>query len=277
MARLSFKFWGVRGSLSSAGASTVRFGGNTPCLEVRCDDRLFIVDMGSGLRALGAALGFGPLTGTLLMTHYHYDHVQGLPFFGPMFNPKNRFEVYGPSYGGQSVREVLAGQLIKPYFPVGLEVLRAQLDFKEVASGQTLRFGEATLRTQELFHPGGSLGYRFEVGGRSLVYCTDVEHDNGPADLALIEFARGADWLIVDAMYTPDEYLGRVGGPRVGFGHSTYQFAIQAAQASGAKNLILCHHDPARTDDQLEQLVSVARERFPNTTAARELELIEVA
>jgi phosphoribosyl 1,2-cyclic phosphodiesterase len=276
MARLSYKFWGVRGSLPSAGATTVRYGGNTPCLEVRCDDHLFIVDMGSGLRALGAALGFGPLSATVLMTHYHYDHIQGLPFFGPIFNPKNKFEVYGPEYQGQGVRDVLGGQLIRPYFPVGLEILRAELTFKPIAPGEVIRFGDATIRTCDLFHPGGSLGYRFEVGGKSLVYCTDAEHDDGPMDRKLTEFASGADAFILDAMYTPEEYEGKVGGPRVGFGHSTYAFATRVAREAGVKHLVLCHHDPGRTDDQLDALVKTARERFAETTAARELELVEL-
>jgi phosphoribosyl 1,2-cyclic phosphodiesterase len=276
MAQLAFRFWGVRGSLPAAGSHTVRYGGNTPCLEVRAADELFIVDMGSGLRPLGEHVGFGPLRARVLMTHYHYDHVQGLPFFGPMYNPRNRFDVYGPRYEGKPVREVLAGQMVRPYFPVGLEVIQAELAFHDVEPGQALSFGEATVKTAPLHHPGGSLGYRFEVGGRSVCYCTDVEHDGGARDAALIEFARGADWFILDAMYTPDEYLGKVGGPKRGFGHSTWEFAVQAARAAEVKNLVLCHHDPARSDDALDALVATTREHFPRTTAAREGELVEL-
>ncbi|MBS2030914.1 MAG: MBL fold metallo-hydrolase [Deltaproteobacteria bacterium] len=276
MSRLAFRFWGVRGSLPSAGAKTVRYGGNTPCLEVRAGDELFIVDMGSGLRPLGEALGFGPHAATVLMTHYHYDHVQGLPFFGPMYNPKNRFAIYGPPYEGKPVREVLAGQMVRPYFPVGLEVIQAQLDFRDVLPEQTLKFGEATVRTTALNHPGGSLGYRFELGGKAICYCTDVEHDGGAGDARVEAFARGADWFIIDAMYTPDEYLGKVGGSKRGFGHSTPEFAVKVAKSAGVKNLILCHHDPSRGDDALEAIVANTREEFPATTAARELELIEV-
>lgn len=276
MARLSFRFWGVRGSLPAAGAHTVRYGGNTPCLEVRAADRTFIVDMGSGLRALGESIGFGPHVATVLMTHYHYDHVQGLPFFGPMYNPKNRFEIYGPLYEGGHVRDVLAGQMTRPYFPVGLEVIRAALDFRDVGPDQVLQFGEARVSTAALNHPGGSLGYRFEADGKALVYCTDVEHDGGKQDEQLIHFARNADVFILDAMYTPDEYLGKVGGSKKGFGHATWEFAVSAAQRAGVKHLVLCHHDPARSDDALDAILAQARQGFPRSTAATEGELVEL-
>ncbi len=276
MSRLAFTFWGTRGSLPSAGTTTARYGGNTPCLEVRCDDQLFIVDMGSGLRPLGTALGFGTLRATVLMTHYHYDHIQGLPFFGPVFNPKNHFDVLGPAYEGKSVRDLLGGQLIKPYFPVGLEILRADLAYRSIEPEQTLDFGSTAIRTHAMHHPGGSLAFRFEVGGASLAYCTDVEHDGGPKDAQLVRFVSGADTLILDAMYTPDEYLGRVGPSRAGFGHSTWQFAVEVAKQAKVKSLVLCHHDPGRTDDQLEALVALASAHFPKTTAAQELLKVSV-
>jgi phosphoribosyl 1,2-cyclic phosphodiesterase len=276
MARLSFTFWGTRGSLPSAGTGTTRYGGNTPCLEVRCDDQLYIVDMGSGLRPFGASLGSAPIRATLLMTHYHYDHIQGLPFFGPVFNPQNRFDILGPSFDGKTVREVLSGQLIKPYFPVGLEVLQANLEFRTIESDQTLAFGSTRIKTHSMYHPGGSLAFRFEVGGASLAYCTDVEHDDGPRDQQLIRFIAGVDTVIVDAMYTPDEYAGKIGPSRAGFGHSTYAFATRVAREGRAKNLILCHHDPGRSDEQVDGLVKLAREQFPRTTAAQELLKVEV-
>jgi phosphoribosyl 1,2-cyclic phosphodiesterase len=273
---LSFRFWGVRGSLPSAGIGTARYGGNTPCLEVRAADQLFIVDLGSGLRLFGEFLGAGPHQATLLLTHYHYDHVQGLPFFAPMYDARSSFEIYGPAYEGQGVKQVLAGQMVPPYFPVGLEVIRAQVGFQGIGPGQTLRFGEATLKTELLNHPGGSLGYRFEAGGRSLVYCTDAEPDGGDWDARMTAFARGADTVIIDAMYTPDELAGRGTHPRRGFGHGTWESAVAAARAANARKLVLCHHDPARNDDQIEALVKLARVGFPQTSAAREGERVEV-
>jgi phosphoribosyl 1,2-cyclic phosphodiesterase len=243
---------------------------------VRADEQLFIVDLGSGLRPLGVTLGPGKSSATVLMTHYHYDHIQGLPFFTPLFNPQSVLNFYGPTAEGKRVDQALRDSLVRPYFPVGMEILRAQMAFHEVKAEQTLRFGEAVVRTHLMHHPGGSMGYRFELGGRTLAYCTDVEHDGGEADKKLIEFVRGADVFIMDAMYTPDEYAGKVGGPRVGFGHSTWQFAAQAAHEAGVKHLVLCHHDPGRTDDALDGLVAICRERFSSTTAAKELEQVDV-
>ena len=200
MSTLAFCFWGVRGSLPSAGAQTVGYGGNTPCLEVKAGDRRFIVDMGSGLRPLGAAIGFGPHDAHILLTHYHYDHVQGLPFFGPMFNPANRFSVHGPAFEGRDVRALLAGQMVKPYFPVGLEVVRAKLDFHTIPVKSELQFGDVKIQTDALSHPDGCIGYRFEVGGRTLVYCTDIEHDYGAGDERLMALGRDADVIIIDEL-----------------------------------------------------------------------------
>jgi len=271
MAKLGFRFWGVRGSIPSAGSHTVRYGGNTPCLEVLADGARFIVDLGSGLRALGESLGPGPQQATLLLSHYHYDHVQGLPFFAPVYNPESRFAIYGPPFEGKRVRELLAGQMVQPYFPVGLEVFRAQLQFCDLEPGQTLSFGALTVKTTPLHHPGGSLGFRFELGGKSICYCTDVEHDGGAGDARLIELARGADWFILDATYTPAEYEAH----RT-FGHSTWAFAIEAAKKAQAKNLVLCHHDPARSDDAIDAMVAEVQQQFPATSAARERLLVEV-
>jgi phosphoribosyl 1,2-cyclic phosphodiesterase len=271
MASLAFKFWGVRGSIPSAGGHTLGYGGNTPCLEIRAGDAQFIVDMGSGLRALGQSMGRGPHQGTVLLSHYHYDHVQGLPFFAPIFDPASRFAIFGPSFEGKKVRDLLAGQMVQPYFPVGLEVLRAQIEFGELRPDQDLAFGALLVKTASLYHPGGSLGFRFELGGKSICYCTDVEHDGGPGDARLVEFARGADWFLLDAMYTPEEYPAK----RT-FGHSTWEFATAAASRAGVKNLVLCHHDPARTDEAIDGIVASARARFAATRAAREGERVEV-
>lgn len=276
MASLSFRFWGVRGSLPASGAHTARYGGNTPCLEVRAGDRLFIVDLGSGVRGLGENIGFGPHKAVVLMTHYHYDHVQGLPFFAPLFNPANEFEIWGPDYEGRRVRELLADHLIRPYFPVGLEVLRAKLSFHDLQPAQTLNFGDVVVKSEPLFHPQGSTGFRFEFGGKVFVYCTDIEHDGGPWDARLTRFAEGADQFVLDAMYTPDEYAGRSGGSRKGFGHATWEFAAECARKAGVKNLVLCHHDPARSDDAVDRMVEDARKLFPATTAAKEGLLVEL-
>ncbi len=273
-------FWGVRGSIPAPGAQTRRYGGNTPCVEMRFGDELLLFDLGSGARQFGetqiAQSDGKPLRATIFMSHYHYDHLQGLPFFTPIFNPSNAFVLYGPSRNGQSVKEILAGQMVPPYFPVTAEmVFRAQVDYRPFEEGQRLELGEAVVTALELNHPGGNLGYRVDYKGKSVVYATDVEHGS-EVDARLAEFAKGADLLIYDAMYTEDEYLGRAGPPRTGWGHSTWNAAVQAAERAGAKTLVLFHHDPAHDDAEMERILRAARKLRPEAIAAREQQTLVV-
>ncbi len=269
---LSVTFWGVRGSIPAPGSTTRRFGGNTPCVEVRFGDQLVIFDLGSGARALGDSLDPDGVQASIFVSHYHYDHLQGLPFFGAIFNPKNRFTFWGPSRNGLGVREILAGQMVQPYFPVTAEmVFRAAVDYRELVPGEQVALGEGTLRSLELNHPGGNLGYRVDFKGKSVVYATDIEHGAADFDERFFEFARGADLLIYDAMYTDDEYLGRTGAPpKTGWGHSTWQAAVRAADRSEAKKLVLFHHEPTRDDAGMEKLLRAVRKFRPEAEAARE-------
>ena len=204
----------MRGSLPAPGAATRRYGGNTPCLEVRCGSRLIILDAGSGLRALGDRLlgSNSSVQADLLLSHYHYDHLQGLPFFTPLFEPRNRFTFHGPRREGRSVRDVLEGQMVPPYFPVTLdEVARAELEFRTLEPGAPFWLGEVRVSSAELDHPGGNLGYRLEYRGRSLVYATDVEHTDRPRKrqvvfMGVIEIKREARELGSE---------GRKGGPQI--------------------------------------------------------------
>jgi phosphoribosyl 1,2-cyclic phosphodiesterase len=265
--RFQVTFWGVRGSLPAPGAATRRYGGNTPCLEVRCGSRLIVLDAGSGLRALGDRLmgSTAPVQADVLLSHYHYDHLQGLPFFTPLFEPQNRFTFHGPRREGRSVRDVLEGQMVPPYFPVTLdEVARAGLEFRTLEPGAPFWLGEVRVSSAELDHPGGNLGYRLDYRGRSLVYATDVEHTDRPAEV-LVELARGADVLLHDAMYTAAEY-----DSRRGWGHSTWSGAVATARAARVKQLVLFHHDPSRDDRGLDALVKSVRRLWPKTLAARE-------
>ena len=228
-----------------------------------------IFDLGTGVRELGSAAR-GPLDAHIFLSHYHYDHLQGLPFFGPIFDPRSRFTIRGPTRNGRSVKDVLSGQMQQPFFPVTAEmVFRAQLDYQPFEAGQRLVLGALTVSAIEANHPGGNLAYRVSMGRRSVVYATDTEHGN-ERDGALIAFARGADVLIYDSMYTDDEYLGRSGSPKIGWGHSTWENAVRVADAAKVGTLVLFHHDPTRTDEQLDALVKVVKKHRKATIAARE-------
>lgn len=267
------RFWGVRGSIPSPGPQTRRYGGNTPCVEMRVGDQLLIFDLGTGARPLGdSLLAQGkPVSASVFLSHYHYDHLQGLPFFTPIFVPQNAFTFYGATRNGQTVKEILSGQMTQPYFPVTAEgVFRAQLAYHDIKAGEPIQVGPASVTTVELNHPGGNLGYRVECEGRSVVYATDIEHGGGDEE-RFFEFARGTDVLIYDSMYTEDEYCGRKGGPpRTGWGHSTWQAAVRAANESQAKTLVLFHHDPGRDDADMDKLVRAVRKHRPEVIAAQE-------
>ena len=230
---------------------------------------MLVFDLGSGARALGEALRLRgtPARADLFLSHYHYDHLQGLPFFSPMFDGRNSFVIRGPTRGQRDVQSILAGQMAPPYFPVTAEdVFLARVEYRPVAEGELVDLGDVRVRALELHHPGGALGYRVDFAGHSVVY-TDIEHGS-PVDARLADFARGTDVLIYDAMYTPEEYAGSPG--KVGWGHSTWEAAVQAAQAADAETLVLFHHDPERDDVALRALERRAQRKRPGTLAARE-------
>lgn len=264
------RFWGVRGSIPSPGPETARYGGNTPCVEIKAGGETFIFDLGTGVRELGAAAQ-GPLEANIFISHYHYDHLQGLPFFGPMFDPRSRFTIRGPTRNARSVKDVLSGHMQQPFFPVTVEmVFRAQLEYQGFEAGDRLKLNGVSVTAIEANHPGGNLAYRVEFKNKSVVYATDTEHGNNDRDAQLMEFSRGADVLIYDAMYTEDEYLGRSGSPKIGWGHSTWQNAVKLAAEAEVGTLVLFHHDPTRSDEAMDALVKVVKKAHKNTIAARE-------
>jgi phosphoribosyl 1,2-cyclic phosphodiesterase len=268
--------WGVRGSIPAPGGSTAKYGGNTPCVEVRCGDDRLIFDLGTGARALGEDNAGVPMSGHIFCTHYHYDHLQGLPFFAPVFDPASRFTILGPTRNGRTVKDVIAGQMQQPYFPVTAEmVFRAKLDYRPFAEGDRLPIGDAVVTALEVNHPGGNLSYRVDYRGKAVVFATDHEHGTD-RDAKLEKFAQNADVIIYDAMYTEDEYRGKGGPPRIGWGHSTWQHAAKIAQASNVKKLMLYHHDPTRTDAALEAIVKQVRRLRPEAIAAREGQTIRL-
>ena len=270
---LHARFWGVRGSIASPGPGTVRTGGNTACLEVRCGDALLVFDAGTGLRALGEALrARGPAGLDLFLTHSHLDHICGLPFFAPIFDPASRVRVWsGHLPPGQTMREVVCSMMRPPLYPIPIETFRADLAFREFDRGAVIEPAPGVrVRTGELNHPNGAVGYRVEYAGRSLCFVTDTEHTPGTLDPAVLDLVRGADVMIYDSTYTDAEF------PRhVGWGHSTWEECLRIADAAGVGQAVIFHHDPARTDDALDAIEAEAAQRRPGTLVAREgLELV---
>lgn len=262
-------FWGTRGSIAKAGPTTVRYGGNTSCVEIGSDDgTLIVVDCGTGAHGLGIDLlarpTDGPLSGHIMISHTHWDHIQGLPFFAPLFHPGSVWHIYGPSGAESSLAEVLAGQMQYRYFPVGIDQLESSVDYHDLVEG-TLDLDGVTVVTRYLNHPALTLGYRFEADGATVVYSSDHEpHEPSLAaggtvranrhDDAHAAFATGADLLIHDAQYLASEYHARQG-----WGHSTVEYVVEVAHRAGVTRLALYHHEPTRTDDQLDEAVDRAR------------------
>jgi phosphoribosyl 1,2-cyclic phosphodiesterase len=275
--KLGVKFWGVRGSLPTPGPSTLRVGGNTACVEVTTPTTRLILDAGSGLRALGdelLAAGQHRET-TLLLSHVHWDHVMGLPFFSPLYMPGCKLR-FASGHHGKPLREFLHRQMSAPMFPVDLGQVPSSHEFLDLWEGHRVTLGDIDVEICLLNHPDPVYAFRLTHGDRSVVYATDTEH-YACVDPRLLKLARGADLLIYDAQYTPEEYAGQVGPARVGWGHSTYQAGIELCEAAGVGRLALFHHDPRRSDEQVEALTARARDRFAGAFAAVEGERVELA
>jgi phosphoribosyl 1,2-cyclic phosphodiesterase len=271
-AEFSVKFWGVRGSIACPGPSTVRYGGNTSCLEVTCGDRRLIFDGGTGLRDLGRALiGQCPCDIDLLLTHTHFDHVCGLPFFAPFYIPGNNFRLWAGHLDAElGLEKVIQNMMIAPLFPVPPGVFQADVSYNDFECGTTLVLaGGVTVRTCALNHPNRATGYRVDFEGRSLCYVTDTEHVEGERDAAIVALIQDADLVIYDAMHTEAEY------PRFkGFGHSTWEEGVRLADAAKVKTLVLFHHDPTHDDDFMDRVAKDAEAARPGTLVAREGEIL---
>ena len=246
---LSIRFWGVRGSIASPGPETAFYGGNTSCVEVRAGATRLVLDAGTGMRALGRAwLAEGaPVEATVLLSHVHWDHIQGIPFFGPIYAPTTRLRLVAGATTTPLV-DTLRRQMSAPVFPVDLADVPATLAFDEVRDRAVFDVGEARVTVARLNHPDAVHAYRIDHGGRSVVYATDTEH-YACVDRRLAALAEGADVLVYDAQYLPEEYAGDAGPSRIGWGHSTYEAGAALAHAAGVGQLVLFHHDPARSDD----------------------------
>ncbi len=276
-------FWGVRGSIPSPGPETVGVGGNTSCVEVRAGGRLVVFDGGTGLRLLGKKLVKEmPITAHLFFSHVHWDHIQGFPFFDPAFVPGNVIHLYGGNNVSRTLEETLAGQMDHPNFPVHLSEMGAEMVFHDVHENVPVELegddGEKIVVTAAAGnHPNGVWAYRVDHAGKSVVYATDTEH-YAVVDPRLAKLAANVDLLVYDAQYTPEEYAGTAGsgGPKLGWGHSTFEAATTLAKATGAKKLVLFHHDPMQDDAAVAEKERRAKAFFANCEAAREGLVIDV-
>lgn len=269
--RFHIKFWGVRGSIPCPGSETVRYGGNTSCVEMQVGGERLIFDGGTGLRILGQSLLTEiPVKGHLFFTHSHWDHIQGFPFFVPAFVKGNEFKIYGaPAPNRATIKQRLHDQMLHPNFPVPLQIMQADLKFYDLEAGETFQIGEVSLDTASLNHPGEAIGYRINWQGLSAAYITDTEHFPDKLDENVLRLSQQVDVLIIDATYTNEEYYDPH-STKVGWGHSTWQEAIKIAKMAGVKQLVLFHHDPSHNDVYLDQIGEQASLVFPQTILARE-------
>ncbi len=270
-------FWGVRGSIASPGAETVRYGGNTPCIEMRVGGQRLIFDGGTGLRVLGQhLLGCMPINAHMFFTHSHWDHIQGFPFFSPAFIPGNCFKIYGVvAPDGSTIEQRLSGQMLHPNFPVPLQIMGATLEFYDIEMGEVVQLDDIKIENNLLNHPGEAIGYRVSWNNHSVAYITDTEHFPDRLDNNVVGLAYKADALIYDAMYTDEEYYSKKSS-KVGWGHSTWQEAVKIAKAAQVKRLIIYHHDPLHNDDFLDGIGEQVAIAFPGSMMAREGMVISV-
>jgi phosphoribosyl 1,2-cyclic phosphodiesterase len=266
---MEVKFWGVRGSTPTPQIENLRYGGNTSCVEIRVDGQIYIFDCGTGFRILGKSLlrefANAPLYAHIFLSHFHWDHIQGIPFFAPLYENPDSFFFFHSSNRGGGLGATIEHQMDDPYFPVNMTEMAAHRNFYDIGEGR-IAFDNCVIDSMWLNHPQGCLGFRITSGDSVVVYATDTEPGAPVFDQTVRKLAQGADTLIYDAQYLPEEYEAR----RRGWGHSHWREAVNIARESEVKHLVLFHHDPDHCDDCIDKIVKQAEQHFPHVTAASE-------
>ena len=285
------KLWGVRGSIPVPGAATIRYGGNTTCAEVRADGEIIVLDAGSGIRELGLALekefGSRAINLTLLITHVHWDHIQGFPFFVPSYNDKNQIQIFGYNGSDDGLQEIFKGQMAVPFFPIALYDLPSKVKIQQLDS-MDFNIGKVRVRAKFLNHPGLCVGYRVFTSKGSIAFLPDHEsyeafklHSANSESLSpeqarkrageeraeLVKFLHGSDILLLDTQYTDEEYEAHVG-----WGHGSLSSAVSLAHDAAVRKLILFHHDPTHDDDDIDKMVQFARKLAAKSKSSLEVE-----
>jgi phosphoribosyl 1,2-cyclic phosphodiesterase len=270
---MNLRFWGVRGSIPTPVLDRLRYGGNTTCLEIAApgESEAVILDCGSGIRALGEELMRRRVSRIhILLTHFHWDHLQGLPSFAPLFQPGVEITFYANRPADQ-VRALLEAQMADPFFPVPFAEVGSRTEFRHVECCQPFEAGAINIEAFALNHPQGAVGFRTELEGQVLVHASDHESGNAEIDAGLIRAANQADVLVMDAQYTPEEYASKVG-----WGHSSYAHAAEVAASAEVRRLLLFHHDPEHNDVFLDGMLAEAKKLFKGTEMAAEWKLVDV-
>lgn len=267
-------FWGTRGAVSSPTKKSVKYGGNTSCVEVRCGDKVLILDAGSGFRLLGLDLQKRKIKDLeLFFTHFHYDHICGLPFFPPLFDKNCKLRIWsGHLDREQATKNSIKDYMVHPFFPVGPEVFNAEITYQDFNSGDRLSPAHGIeILTCRLNHPGGATAYRINFDGRSFCYVTDTEHCADQLNPDILQLVDGADTMVYDATYADTEY------PKfVDFGHSTWEEGIRLCKAANVKRFGIFHHRPSRTDTKLDSIGRAAKKKFSNSFVARDGQRIKL-
>ncbi len=265
---LSVKFWGVRGSIACPSPHHIRYGGNTSCVEVRANGYRLILDAGTGIRGLGRTYLEEDMSSIhILLTHTHWDHINGFPFFTPAYDPRRSLYIMaGHLCGEEGIQNVLAAQMDNPMFPVPLSAMQAKMRFEDFEAGTAFDVYDGVhVRTAPLNHPNGATGYRIEHAGHAICYVTDTEHVPGELDRNILGLIEGADLMIYDSTYTEEEFPSKIG-----WGHSTWNQGVKLCREAGVKSLAIFHHEPEHEDDFMDKLGAQAKAEWDGAFVAKE-------